>query len=315
MSRLALASPRLHTSHLTVRAPADFDFWRTAYSHGWCDLPPFTFDPSERTLGRIFDPGRGRLLACTLKAARGGITVHASSREPITASEQRIVLNQIRTCLRLDEDFGPFYAAARTHPAFRWVAASRAGRLLRAPTVFEDVVKMICTTNCTWALTRIMVTNLVRIAGRPLFGTSCAFPDAAAVAALTERRMRADVKAGYRAPFLLELAERVASGKLSIETWRTSTLPTDQLQKEIRQIKGVGPYAAENILKLLGRYDHLGLDSWVRGRFAELHCRGRRVKDSTIERHYKPYGTWRGLFFWLEMTRDWHADKVDRPDF
>ncbi len=299
---------------MTVRTPADFDFWRTAYSHGWCDLPPFTYDPSAHTLGRIFDSGRGRLLACTMKAAEGGITFHVSSRDPITTPERRIVLSQIRTCLRLNEDFGPFYAAARTHPNFRWIAASRAGRLLRAPTVFEDVVKMICTTNCTWALTRMMVTNLVGIAGQPAFGTSCAFPDAAAVAGLTERRLRADVKAGYRDPFLLELAERVASGKLNIEEWRTSPLPTDQLQKEIRQIKGVGPYAAENILKLLGRYDHLGLDSWVRGRFAELHCRGRRVKDSTIERHYKPYGTWRGLFFWLEMTRDWHTDKFDRPD-
>jgi hypothetical protein len=33
------------------------------------------------------------------------------------------------------------------------------------------------------------------------------------------------------------------------------------------------------------------------------------VKDSTIERHYAPYGKWRGLFFWLEMTRYWHDEK------
>ena len=47
----------------------------------------------------------------------------------------------------------------------------------------------------------------------------------------------------------------------------------------------------------------------MRSKYYELHRNGRKVKDSTIERHYAPYGTWRGLFFWLEMTRYWHDDK------
>jgi hypothetical protein len=41
----------------------------------------------------------------------------------------------------------------------------------------------------------------------------------------------------------------------------------------------------------------------VRQRYAELHARGRKVKDATIERAYARFGRWRGLFFWLEMTR------------
>jgi hypothetical protein len=62
-------------------------------------------------------------------------------------------------------------------------------------------------------------------------------------------------------------------------------------------------------MRLVGRYDYLGLDSWVRSKYYELHHNGRKVKDSTIERHYVQYGKWRGLFFWLEMTRYWHDDK------
>ena len=64
-------------------------------------------------------------------------------------------------------------------------------------------------------------------------------------------------------------------------------------------------------MKLLGRYDRLGLDSWSRGKFYQLHCNGRKVKDATIERHYEEYGEWRGLFFWLEMTREWHDERRD----
>jgi 3-methyladenine DNA glycosylase/8-oxoguanine DNA glycosylase len=212
----------------------------------------------------------------------------------------------VRSCLRLDEDFLPFHREARRHAEFRWIARSGAGRLLRAPTVFEDAVKMICTTNCTWALTKVMVERMVREYGIQHDDTHYAFPEPGALAAITEKALRAKCSTGYRAPAILELARRVASGTLDIESLRTSSLPTGELFEELLSIRGIGPYAAGNMMKLLGRYDYLGLDSWVRKRFYELHTRGRKVKDSTIERHYATFGTWRGLFFWLEMTKDWH---------
>jgi len=172
--------------------------------------------------------------------------------------------------------------------------------------VFEDVMKMICTTNCTWALTTVIVSNLVESFGEPFNAGHHTFPTAGAIAGSTERYLRTKIKAGYRAPYLLELSERVASGTLALEEWRNSPLDTPSLYREICSIKGVGPYAAQNLLRLLGRYEHLGLDSWVRAQHAKLHHGGRTVKDSTIERRYAPLGSWRGLFFWLEMTRHWH---------
>lgn len=181
--------------------------------------------------------------------------------------------------------------------------------MLRSPTVFEDVVKMICTTNCTWTLTTLMVTNLVRSLGTRHADGIYAFPTPEALAGSSERFLRTHVKAGYRSPYLLELGERVASGRLDLEAWRSSALSTEALFKQMRAVKGVGPYAAGNIMKLIGRYDYLGLDSWVRAQYFKLHRNGRSVKDSTIEKHYLPYGTWRGLFFWLEMTRYWHDEK------
>jgi 3-methyladenine DNA glycosylase/8-oxoguanine DNA glycosylase len=41
---------------------------------------------------------------------------------------------------RLDEDLSEFYAIVRDDPALDWCALG-AGRMLRSPTVFEDVVK------------------------------------------------------------------------------------------------------------------------------------------------------------------------------
>jgi 3-methyladenine DNA glycosylase/8-oxoguanine DNA glycosylase len=231
------------------------------------------------------------------------------SRKTLTPTQRLEVRTQLRTCLRLDEDFGEFHAEAKWHPEFTWIAGSGAGRMLRAPTTFEDVVKMICTTNCTWALTTLMVTNLVEHFGKKLDGVGGAFPTPETIAASSERMLRKEIKAGYRSPYLLELAERVAAGKLDLDAWRSSPLTTNELFEEMRGVKGIGPYAAGNILKLVGRYDYLGLDSWVRSKYYELYRNGSKVKDSTIERHYAPYGKWRGLFFWLDMTRYWHDEK------
>jgi len=78
-------------------------------------------------------------------------------------------------------------------------------------------------------------------------------------------------------------------------------------------VKGLGPYAAGNLLRLLGRCDYLALDTWVRQQFFKIHRKGRRVQDTAIERHYKKFGVWKGLFFWLEMTKEWHDEGGDAP--
>jgi N-glycosylase/DNA lyase len=178
--------------------------------------------------------------------------------------------------------------------------------------MFEDAVKMICTTNCTWALTTIMVKGLIRSFGAS-HGSALAFPDPASLAGSTEAHLRKECSTGYRSRALLELAGKVAGGALHIEDWRTSSQTTADLFTEMCAVRGIGPYAAGNLLKLAGRYEHLALDSWVRGKWYALHTGGRKVSDRTIEKFYAPYGSWRGLFVWLEMTRDWHNEKFAKP--
>ena len=123
---------------------------------------------------------------------------------------------------------------------------------------------MICTTNCSWALTLKMVNGLVNNLGRESNDGRKSFPNAETMAAMPLKFFVDEVRAGYRAPYLKELADRVASGELNVEEWLSSELPTRDLLKQMKGVKGVGDYAAENLLKLLGRYDGLALDSWTR---------------------------------------------------
>jgi 3-methyladenine DNA glycosylase/8-oxoguanine DNA glycosylase len=104
---------------------------------------------------------------------------------------------------------------------------------------------------------------------------------------------------------LKELADRVAAGELDVESWFGSSLSTLELLKEMRGVKGVGPYAAENLLKLLGRYDGLALDSWTRARFFAIRNNGRITTDKKIARYYSRFKEWRGLALWCDVTRDW----------
>jgi N-glycosylase/DNA lyase len=150
-----------------------------------------------------------------------------------------------------------------------------------------------------------MVTSLVEKLGVSAKDGRRAFPTAEVMAAQPERFYRDEIRAGYRASYLKALAERVASGELNVAEWLVLDLPTAELKKMIKGVKGVGDYAADNLLKLLGRYDGLALDSWLRAQFAKTHNRGRKATDKKIERHYARFKEWRGLAIWCDMTRGW----------
>jgi N-glycosylase/DNA lyase len=238
-----------------------------------------------------------------VSARKAGLKVLVSRQVNDRAAEK--IIRDVRHMFRLDDDLKSFYQVISTEPEFAWIAEQGAGRLLRSPTVFEDLVKMICTTNCSWALTEKMVTALVTEFGRASDDGRKSFPDASIMAEGSESFYRDKIRAGYRAPYLRELAQRVASGELDVESWLTSSASLPDLIKEMKGVKGVGNYAAENLLKLIGRYDGLALDSWTRAQFATSRNRGRAASDKKIFRFYARFDTWRGLALWCDMTRDW----------
>ena len=290
------------------------DLHRTIASHGVADLPPNRIDEDAVTLETTIrlPSGRPRIVRVEqgpLNQAR--VTVLGRRPTPATAD---VLLAQIAHILRLDEDLSEFYARVREDPDLAWVARG-AGRLVRSATVFEDVVKTICTTNCAWSATVRMVGALVEHLGEPAAGAPSegpwghAFPTPEAMADAKEPFYKDVVRSGYRGPYLHSLAASVAEGTLDLEALGRAPrdeLPDEEVAARLLALPGVGPYAAAHVMMLVGRYSPLILDSWTRPKYASVN--GRKASDTTIERRFRRYGPYAGLAFWLYLTRDWVPD-------
>jgi 3-methyladenine DNA glycosylase/8-oxoguanine DNA glycosylase len=221
------------------------------------------------------------------------------------------LISIVRHMLRLDEDLSAFYAAAAADPVLAWIA-SGAGRMLRGPTVFEDIVKTICTTNCAWSATQRMVGALVGELGTPVADRPDlrAFPSAEQLAAADASFYREAARAGYRGAYLHKLATDVAGGRLDIEAFDVPELSDDEVATRLLGIAGVGPYAVAHMMMLLGRYRRLILDSWTRPKYRSVSGHS-RITDKGIERAFRRYREFAGLAFWLTLTEDWLPSRVD----
>ncbi len=282
------------------------DFARTIVSHGVAELPPNRLDEQERVLVSTLPvPGGARTVR--VSAVRG------KARVSLLAGRAGLRVNEslertVRHMLRLDEDLSGFYSVCRDDADLGWCATG-AGRMLRAPTVFEDVVKTICTTNTAWSGTRKMTRALVDGLGVAAPRGERTFPTPAAMAEADERFYRDVVRAGYRGPYLRQLASDVAEGRVDLEALADPDLPDDEVEARLLVLPGVGPYAAAHVmLTSLGRYSRLVLDSWTRPTYVKLVGARGALEDATIERRFKRYGEWSGLAFWLYLTRTWVDD-------
>jgi N-glycosylase/DNA lyase len=285
---------------LQIDCPPNFALRSVAFSHGWFDLPPFEWDDATQCLRSAF--------ACAGGPTSVGISQPTKRRLLVRvggSATNAEVRTAVCTMLGVDRSLAGFYRAAGE--PFAWAKKRCLGRFLRGASLFEDAVKMLATTNCSWGLTKIMVGHLVEALGEPTADGKRAFPTPQAMAERNEAFYRERIKAGYRARYFREFARRVADGRVDLTAWENFPGPASELAKLMRQELGFGPYVVENLGRLLGRFDGLGLDSWCRAKFVKLFGKPRGDLDKAIAKKYAGFGEWRGLALWLDLTRDWHG--------
>jgi len=284
---------------LTLPAHPPFSFHSVVKSHGWVQLVPFGFDEAGAALRYVDRLSSGRIVEYRIVESTTGVSLQIDGK--ITRCEQKEIADKVTWMLGLEQDFSEFYALGRSEPKLAQAEAKAQGRVLRSATLFEDAVKTILTTNTLWGATRRMSANLVAQFGEALEGDSArrAFPTPERLAASTAEILKSETRLGYRAPYIHELAVRVASGALELEAYKTSDLATLELRKQLMKIKGVGAYAAANLLMLLGRYDFLPVDSWAMKMVAHEWHEGKPVGAAEVEAAFAEWGRWKGLAYWF----------------
>lgn len=312
---------------LRLTPPADFLLARDLCSYGYFHLAPNRWNPQTLTYTTTLDlDGAATTLTVTqakakgMEAAAGRFDPHdpgpGVAGAPLVikadrvlskgqAAEARAALVRI---LRLDESAEHIAAFHRADPRF---ARSGRGRLMRSATLFEDVLKTVTSCNVTWPGTVSMNAKLSRVFGKKSPSGAFSYPTAARLARAHPATLRARCGVGYRDARIVELARLFASKKTYPAWIEDASLSDEALFKRLVELPGVGPYAAANIMQLLGRYARLPLDSEsLRHGKNVLGFKGSdRQVLKQVSTHFAPFGAHVFRSYWFELWRHYEAKK------
>lgn len=294
------------TQRIVLADESKFSFRATVESHGWYQLPPFDYDREAGVLTRVELLRDGRPIFLRIRhdsnSSRKSFLLIETEGDAFMTDMAEIHFI-VERMLCLDWDMSAFYGLLREHPGYEWVEQRNAGRLLRAPTVWEDVVKTLLTTNTTWRQTVEMSKRLTQYGTETPHGPT--FPTPQQIANVGVQRLTDEVRMGYRAGYLHALAAQIVDGELNLEWWKNPELTSDEVYKGITALKGFGAYAAGSIMRLLGHHDRPSIDTEIRTMFTKRHNNGQRPEnDAIIREHYVQYGQWRGLVMWMDLIAD-----------
>ena len=234
----------------------------TIFSHGWIQLAPFyMLENNKNILWALNFPSIGGVMveiSCNITSN----TVIAKVNQSIADSEASNLRTKLQWMFRSNESFDQFWDQCKNDSKMFKIAEQKAGALLRSGSLFEDVIKTLCTVNCTWTNTKMMIGNLCKNFGEPVQDGSDKYfcfppPNIIASASLGDLRK---VNLGFRSSWIHNFAICVSEGKIDLESWQKVNNPSD-LRDQLLSIPGVGPYVADHILVMLGHYDYIPIDS------------------------------------------------------
>lgn len=293
------------TYSLEEKAPNPFDFKSTVRAHGWVALRPFEWHEPTAKLSRIHRLETGKVVQLHLQDGNGVVRIEVDAVSPPTEDEETEIRQSVRRMLRLDEDLSEFHQLSRQIDRQSLALKPGSGRLLRCPRLFEDIIYTLCTTNIAWSGTKRMVDRLVAKLGEPFLDSNDrrAFPTAETIAAAGTDFLKQETGLGYRSAYVWGLAAAIVEGDVNLDAFEDPDLPTDELYRLLRQIKGVGDYAASTILMLLGHYDRLAVDSEMRAFVSKKYFDDQQpASNDQIQAIYAPWERWRYLAYWFDSA-------------
>jgi len=277
-----------------------FNFEGAVTDHGWWMLTPNHWHEDKKTYCRTIKLSTGKNIFISVSNDNDSLDVHVENNITLDNQDKEEIKKHVSWIFRLEEDFESFYQMSREHGELLDVASEKRGRLLRSPTLFEDVIKVILTTNTNWQQTINMTHNLVYGLGETVLAEDKhafkTFPSAEKILAAGEDYLKEHVRVGYRSAYLIDVAEKTLDDTFDLEAFK-------EPQKDIREmktIKGVGPYAFSTLSMLLGKYDALPIDSVYKERVTNKYFDGIKPNKKGLESVYDKWGDYKHLAYWFD---------------
>jgi len=304
-------------SNLKISTPNDFDLARDVCSYGYFVLLPNYWDVKHQSLSRVleFDDAPS---ACVIDQRSDG-SLRARFDRKLNRADQTHAKAQITRMLCLDDDHLAMKRFHKVDP--RWKKSGR-GRLFRSPTLFEDVIKTVTSCNVAWPSTVNMNRRLCEVCGRKSASGAFSFPSAKKIARTRVGTLRGRCRVGYRDQRIIDLAKLFVKGHID-EGWLSDpTTSDDDAFAFLITLPGIGPYAAGNIMQLLGRYSRLAIDTeTIRHAKSVLGYTGTDAQiTKKIKAHYEPFGEHKFRSYWFEIwqfyetkagpSHTWERDQV-----
>ena len=262
------------------------------------------------------------IIPYNLPKKKGCLRIYTSGRnvelETLAGSEST-AKEMAGLCLSLDEDLKPLRKIARTSDEWTWLIDEKKGRFLRSPSLYEDCMKAVFTINIQWKRSVQMSIAATKELGLPtgakLDGKAIrAFPKPDKIAKEDAESLRGMLNCGFRAKFMLSLADAAMDGPEIYlgDGWRS--LSADEFCREIGSVSGMGPMSVAYVSRLYGKTNTYHMDSWVIRKCAELWGLSENDVAAYVEQRYRDFGNLGPAVFWFELTRSWHysADEIEQ---
>ena len=259
-----------------------FSLRKTVLSHGWVNLPPYSYDYKNNVLIRT-EYVNGNLTELFISQKDNQLTVKIKSKDKLDTFTKNEIKKKIQNIFQLSVDLNEFCALTKkTNKRINNYIKAGGGRFLTGNSLFEDVVKTLFTTNTTWNQTVNMTENFISQFNKIKYGepTIYGFPAYSEFRKIKPNKIIKRLSLGYRNAYL----ENIINNFLENGGFDGDDKTT--IINELKKVKGIGKYSIAHIKCLMGMFDEIPIDSEVI-KYAKLKGIGHSEKQ--IIKYYQEY--------------------------
>jgi N-glycosylase/DNA lyase len=165
----------------------------------------------------------------------------------------------------LERDYGKIKEELSKDETLKEAISHGTGIRILKQEPYETTISFIISANNRIPMIKRAVENIAREYGKKINFEDkeyFSFPNADKLAGTTAEKLE-KLGCGFRAPYIVQTSEEIASGRVKLE--QIEKMTTDEAHEELQKLRGIGPKVSDCIILFsMARYDAFPVDVWVK---------------------------------------------------